>query len=74
MIVDLKLYAEQRKHSQSRVSRQSIIKNSIRKPLVVEAETFDTILAQLERYKEDQHGVTEKQERILSGMPAQAQI
>ncbi len=74
MIVDLMIYAEQRRDNQSRASRKSIIKKSVRKPFLVKSETFDAILSQLERYKEDQHGVTEKQKRILSGLPAKAQI
>lgn len=73
MIVDLRNYAEQRKDKPF-TSRQSIIKSAVREPFLVKAETFDAIMAQIERYKEDQHGSTEKQKRILSSVPAQAQV
>jgi len=74
MIVDLMIYAEHRRDHQNRISRKSIIKKSIQEPFLVKAETFDAILAQLERYKEDHHGVTEKPKRILSSVPTQAQV
>lgn len=74
MIVDLLIYAEQRRDEQLRASRKAIIKNSIQEPFLVKPETFDAILAQLERYKEDHHGTTEKPKRILSSVPTQAQV
>jgi len=73
-IINFTAYANERRKQPSHASKRALIKKATRSTQFVDEQTFDAILAKLERYKEDQHGNSKKQERILSSVPTQAQI
>lgn len=80
MVIDMKLYAR-RRHAEKRTRESSLelavidYPEDYAKKFPSDDKTFiESILADLQRYKEETDGNTKKQKRLLSCLPSKTEV